>query len=191
MKLLIGGILGGVLLFIWGFLSWAVLPIHKSSIRQLPSEGVVIAALQSTVQLKGVYFFPAMPENKTDPAVQQQWEEKYRRGPVGMIFINPEGQNPVMPLQMASGLVISILSSFLVVWFLTRSTAYAGSYFARVAFCGMFGIFLVVASNLLMWNWFSEPNDWTLGLIIDNVIGWVLAGLGIAAFIKPPKPAAA
>jgi uncharacterized membrane protein YczE len=51
----------------------------------------------------------------------------------------------------------------------------------------MFGIFLVVASNLMMWNWFSEPNDWTVSLIIDNVVGFVLAGLGIAALIRAPK----
>ena len=189
MKIFFGGILGGVLLFVWGFLSWVILPIHKSSTHPLPNEDAIITALQSTVQYKGVFIFPSMSQSPSGSTAQAQWEAKYQHGPIGMIFYDPQGKNPFMPLQILNGLIIAMISSFLVVWFLTRSTAYTGSYFSRVAFCGMFGIFLVVAANLLMWNWFNEPNDWTIGLIIDDVIGWVLAGLGIAAFIKAPKPA--
>jgi hypothetical protein len=187
MKMLLAGIVGGVLLFVWGFLSWVILPIHKTSTHRLPNEETVVAVLRLTVPEKGVYLFPSMTESRSLSNPDKQWEEKYRQGPIGMIFFDPHGMAPFMPLQMINGLIIGMISSALVAWFLARSTAFTASYFTRVAYCGMFGVFLVVGGNLLMWNWFNEPNDWVFGLIIDNIIGWVLAGLAIAAFIKAPK----
>jgi hypothetical protein len=187
MKMILAGVVGGVVLFVWGFFSWVVLPIHKTTIHRFINEESVISVMRSEAPEKGVYFFPSMAQDRSNPVAEQQWEDKYRQGPIGMVMYDPVGQAPFTPLQMVNGLVIGFISSLLVAWFLTRSTALTSSYFARVAYCGMFGIFLVIASNLLMWNWFNEPSDWTIGLIVDNVIGWVLAGIGIAAFVKAPK----
>ncbi len=190
MKMLLAGISGGLILFFWGFLSWVVLHVHTASTRTLPNEDAVVATLQSSVHEKGVYLFPSMGETSADPAVQKQREDKYRRGPIGMIYYDPNGMEPFMPSRMVIGILIEIVASLIVAWFLARSTAFNSSYLARVAYCGMFGVFLVVAANLLTWNWFNEPNDWTTALIIDNVVGWILAGLAIAAFMKPLRATA-
>ncbi len=176
-------------MFVWGFLVWAVLPVHKDAIHVLPNEDAVVAALKQSNAGPGVYFFPAMPPSDATAEVRQAYEEKYRVGPVGMLSYNPAGLDPMMAKQFIYGFVIAFLSAALVAWFLTRSTAYAGTYVNRVAYCGMFGVFLTVASHLVTWNWLAEPNDWTVAWIIDSVAGWVVVGLVIAAIIKP-KPAA-
>ncbi len=189
MKTLIAGIVGGLILFVWGFLSWVILPIHSTSLHTLPNDDSIVTALQSMNLSKGVYPIPSRPQKDAPAEAQQSYEAKYRRGPVGMIFYDPAGMNPMMPGQMAFGLLLAILSSAMVAWFLARSTACAASYIARVAYCGMFGIFIAVASNLMMWNWFNEPNDWSYGLVVDSIVGWILVGLAIAALIKSPPPA--
>lgn len=188
MRTLIAGIVGGVILFIWGMLSWAVFSVHTSSVRALPNEDAVVGALQSSTLSKGVYFIPAMPQKGAAADAVKAYEEKFQRGPVGMVFYDPAGMNLMMPGQMLIGFLLTILSAAMVAWFLARSTAFAASYLARVAYCGMFGIFIVLASNLVEWNWLNEPNDWAYALVVDSIVGWILAGLGIAAIVKS-KPA--
>ena len=95
----------------------------------------------------------------------------------------------MMPMQMVVGFILNVLSATVVAWFLSRSTAAASSYITRVTYCGMFGIFLALSGYLVSWNWFNEPNDWTTGLIIDGLVAWLLAGVGIAAVTKKAVPA--
>jgi len=185
---IIGGLVGGIILFFWGFLAWTVLPIHTSSMRTIQNEDAVIDVLHQSLPAKGMYFFPGMSHanGAPSPETEKAWTEKYQRGPLAMVMYDPQGSNPMMPMQMVAGILLNVLSAFLVAWFLARSTAVASSYFSRVAYCGMFGVFLMLASQLISWNWLNQPNDWVVGLIIDDLAAWLLAGLGIAAVVKKP-----
>jgi hypothetical protein len=185
-KLLISAAVGGIVLFIWGWLAW-LLPIHTSSILTINNEDSVITPMQVNMEQRGVYVFPAMPTT-ADQAAKDEWTQKYQEGPTGMIIYNPEGSNPSNAGQMIIGLIISMISAFFVAWFLSRSTAAASSYIARVAYCGMLGIFVSVSVHMVNWNWMEYPPDYTVGWIIDTVIGWLVAGVAISAFIKIRKP---
>jgi hypothetical protein len=188
-KLLLGSLVGGIALFLWGWLSW-VIPIHTGSIHTISNEDTVMTAMQMNMEQRGVYIFPGMPTT-TDKAVVDEYSQKYKDGPVGMIIYDPEGSDPMSPAQMIIGFIISFLSAFFVAWFLSRSTAAASTYIARVAYCGMLGIFVSVSVHLVNWNWMGFPPDYTVGWIIDTIIGWLVAGLVISAIIKIRKPAEA
>ena len=188
-QLLLGALVGGIILFVWGWISWTILPIHASSIRNINNEEAVISAMHINMDQKGVYVFPAMPAVQ-DQTLQDEYLQKYQQGPVGMIIYDPEGSEPMMPNQMIVGLIISMIASYFAGWFLSRSTAVASSYFARVTYCGMLGVFVSLVSHLVNWNWMGYPLDYTTAWIMDAVIGWLLAGLGIAAIIKTPKATA-
>lgn len=187
---LIGGLVGGVILFLWGFLAWSVLMIHKDTLKNIPNEDIVMSALGGVIHEKGVYVFPGFPQENASTteeekaAAMSSWEQKYRRGPTGQVIYDPKGSDPIMMSQMITGLLLTILGSMLVAWFLQRSTAANASYLARVSFCGMFGIFLALGVHLVNWNWMGYPFNYTTSIIVDNVVGWVLAGLGIAAVVK-------
>lgn len=183
---IVGGLVGGCILFIWGAIAWTVLPLHQPSIRAIPDETAVMDAMRNSMKEKGMYEFPAMPEDQSDAAAQSAWEEKYRRGPVGMISYDPLGGDPMMPATFATGFVISFLSAAIAAWFLARSTASAGPYLSRVLFCGMLGIFISFGSHLLSWNWMNYPTDHTTAMVADTINGWLLAGLGIGAIVKSP-----
>ena len=92
--------------------------------------------------------------------------------------------SPMMPAQMVVGCIISLLSALLASWLLSRSTAVASSFISRVAFCGTLGIFLSVGTHLLNWNWMGYPLDYTTAMVADAVLGWLLAGVGIASVVK-------
>ena len=112
-----------------------------------------------------------------------------KRGPTGMLVYDPAGSDPLMTSQMAGGLILDIFSAMVVAWFLGRSTAMNSSYISRVAYCGMFAVFVSVFTHLMNWNWMGHTMEFTVGLIIDGIIGLLLAGLAIAAIVKTPKAA--
>ena len=186
-KSIIGGIVGGVILFIWSFLAWVIMPLHEPTLHQITNEDAAISALQSHLDKRAVYVFPKNPGMAADKAASEAWTEKVKRGPSGLIVYEPSGTNPMMPGQMLIGLILDILAAWVACWFLARSIALNAPYIARVAYCGMFGIFVSVFSHLMAWNWMGFPVDYTSAMIIDSMLSWVLAGLGIAAVVKAPK----
>ena len=105
-----------------------------------------------------------------------------------MLIYDPQGKDPMMPGEIISGLLISMLAASVATWLLSRSTAAATSYLVRVLFCGVLGILISFSTHLPLWNWMGYPLDFTTAMIADTIIGWLLAGLGIAAIIKMPRP---
>jgi hypothetical protein len=186
-KSVVGAIVGGVILFVWSYLAWVILPLHGPSLHQIANEEAAIQALQSHLDGKAVYSFPRNPGMSADKSAMDGWTEKVKRGPNGLIVYDPAGVNSMMPSQMLSGLILDILSAWMVVWFLARSIALNASYLARVAYCGMFGVFSSLFTHLMAWNWMGFPIDYTSSMIIDAIVSWLLAGLGIAAIVKSPR----
>ncbi len=185
-RTLLGGVLGGVILLVWGILAWMILPLHKDTVQNLPNEEAVVAALQGTPQ-QGVYGFPGRPGNTSDKAAMDAWTERYRRGPMGMVVYDPKGADPMMASSIVVGLLIYILAALVATWTYQRSTALTGTLFQRLSFFGMLGIFLALATYFANWNWMGFPLGFTTSMALDTIIGWLLAGWGISLVVKPPK----
>jgi len=190
-KILLGGIVGGFILWVWGFVAWVVLPIHLVSMRAVQEESGLVESLTRTLPEKGVYVIPWMPPETAGldsaelAAAANDYTEKLRSGPNAMIFFDPAGRDPFMTGQMITGLFIFIFTASIVSWFLSRSTAAAGSYLSGVVFCGVIGVLIAVGTHLSDWNWMGFPFNWSSGMMLDSVVGWLLAGLGISAVFRP------
>ncbi len=189
-QITIAGLVGGVILFIWSFMAWVILPINEPHLHQIANEDAVISTLQSQLTDHGVYALRKGPGMSGDKASMDMWQEKMRQGPTGLIIYNPQGTDPMMSSQMIIGFILDILSAGFIAWFLSRSTALTAPYFTRVMYCAMFGLFVSVFTHLMNWNWMGFPADFTHGLILDGILGCLLAGLGIGAIVKPPKETA-
>ncbi len=190
---LLGGVVGGVILFVWGALVWAVLPLHTHWMKTPANEDAVLAAMKSSLGETGVYYLPAMPpkDNKTPAeyeALQKEQQRKMEAGPAAMVVFQPAGMPAMSAFRIVFGLLISFLSAFLASWLLARSTAFSAGYIARVAFCGVLGVFIAAAIHLVNYNWMGYPGDYTVAMIVDTVGGWILAGLGIAAIVRYKEP---
>lgn len=189
-RIIPAGLAGGVILWIWGFVSWVMLPLHQSTLKPIPNEAEIVSSLQTSLGETGVYQFPAMPAEQPGMseeamgAAMENYLEKYHSGPLGLLFYDPHGRDPFMLWQMIAGLIIFMVSAGIVAWFLSRSTAAAGGYLSRVIYCGMIGVFLAIGTHLSEWNRMGFPSDWTTAQMIDSIIAWLLAGAGIAAIVK-------
>ena len=169
-KLALAALAGGMVLFAWGFAAWMLLPMRESTIKQLPNESAFVSSLQRANAPRGVYFFggPDRPP-----------------GPQGLLVYTPmtEAMNGG---QLARTFVFDVLSALAVAWLLSRAAAM--SFARRVLFVILAGgVLAAMIVDLPNWNWFAYPGHYTLMSALDRLIGWVLAGVALAAIVKPQQ----
>ena len=59
MRILLAGILGGIIMFVWTSIAHMALPLGEAGINEIPNESVVLSAMQSSIGEKtGLYVFP-------------------------------------------------------------------------------------------------------------------------------------
>ena len=91
MRILIGSIVGAVLLFLWGYVFWTILPFSMKVIKPLPNEDAVVAAMQASDAASGVYRIPGPPADAKDPAVMEAYAQEFGEGPLAMMYYRSGG----------------------------------------------------------------------------------------------------
>jgi hypothetical protein len=185
MRIVIAGIIGGVIMFFWGFVAHMFLPLGVIGLRTLPiaQQDAVLASAKSTMQEPGIYVVPGFEqmEDYNDEAKRKQYGERAARSPYAFIVYhptNPPGNavndmGPYLAKQFAN----NVVSAFLLALMLSLTTLAFGG---RVLLAGIGGLFAWVTIYLPLWNWYRFPSDFVLANGVTEVVGWTLAGLGIA-----------
>ena len=184
-RILVAAVLGTFAIYIWGWISWAVLPWHNTTMPELPNEDAVIGVLQSSITQTGVYQFPG--KMKTDEAA---WLEKFRRGPSGTLFYTAGGKNPMAADIFAVGFVLAFIQALLAAWLLSAAASKMAGYAKRVIFVTLLGVFAALVSHISAAHWMFFPAGYSHVMAIDLVVTWFLAGLVLAWRIKPEAAAA-
>ncbi len=61
MRILLAGILGGIVMFVWTSIAHMALPLGEAGINEIPNESAVLGAMQSSIGDKtGLYIFPGL-----------------------------------------------------------------------------------------------------------------------------------
>ena len=186
---MLGGVLGAVVLFLWGFLYWVVLSDTLLPYKHMADQAAVVEVLQENLTETGIYWFPMAqydPDATTDEkqAAKEASYERHRQGPLGGVIYHKVGREPMAPSALVKGFVINFVSALLASILLCSACARKG-YAKRVAFVLGLGLFIAVSVHLIAWNYMFSPMGFTLLKIGDSVVGWLLAGLVIAAVVKP------
>jgi hypothetical protein len=186
-KIILAGLTAGIAITIWQFAAWMFLPFHKDTIKVTPNEEAVAAVLSNSITEEGVYGLPNAPQQMDNKEAVKKWEDDFRRGPLATIYYRTRGDNPAMTSQFIIGFIIQIIAAMFAAWLLSRSTASTQSYISRVSYVGVLGIFASIVTHVSYWNWMYFPSRYTTAMMSDLIIGWIIGGLIIAAFIKPVK----
>ena len=187
-KIVLGGIVAGIVVFIWGAVSHMVLGLGEAGIKGLPNEEAVLSALRANVTEPGFYFFP-WGDMEGSKEQMDAWAEKYRTSPAGIMIYKPQGGEMMPPSMLITELVTNILAALIAAFLLSRALGGLGGLFGKAAFVSLFGLFAGVEIDLSYWNWYGFPTSYTVSYIVQHVVGWFLAGLVLALFFKKPAPA--
>ena len=186
-RTVVGGVMAGLVAFVWGGLSWSVLPFQTGKIRSMPDETAVAEFLAKTLPGPGVYQYPGDPDPATGDAGMQEAMRRYARGPVVPLLVFMPGPGSMdLAGSIGSGLSANIFAGLLLSAILAMASP--ARYWRRVGLVALIATFGVVISHVPYWVWGAFPGTYTLIVSIDAVIGWLLAGAVLARIVGPTIP---
>ena len=169
-------LLSAVIVFVASSIMHMVLPLHKNDYRKLPDEEKVMDALRSAGVTPGrMYHFPYIShkEMKSPEAV-----ERFKRGPIGGMFIRPTGV-PAMGKFLVQWFLYCIVVGIFVAY-LTGRTRAAGTPYLEVFRVAGASAFLAYSVALIQ-NAIWKGEDW--GVTFKHVIdGFIFALLTAGTF---------
>lgn len=185
-RILVAAALGAIVYYVWGMMAWMALPLHTPTVSGLPDEASITSLLKEQDLPTGVYTAP-MWETEADMGdPTSAFSKNHLAGPIYSIYYQRDGMVPMGPKVLLMGLLIDFVAALLVAMLLScAASGCCKSYGYRVGFVIGMGIFTALIGHVSYWNWMYFPLDYTIAFVIDNVVGWTLAGLVIAAIVKP------
>lgn len=191
LRILLAGILGGAIIFGWGATAHMVLQFD-APLKGISNEEAVMSTLRENIPEKGIYAFPYMDMSQPmSEEAQKNYNTKFRRGPSGLLIYTPHNEKDVMtPEQLGTEFGICVVLALLSAMLLAQAAPALPSYVLRLFFMLIIGLIAGISVPLRQLNWYEFPADFTRNAMADQVIGFVLAGILIAAIVRFRQPAA-
>lgn len=179
MRIVLAAFLGGLVLFFWGFVANMLLPLGMVGYEYPVAEDPVLAALQTNLPREGVYMVPGITEAQyADPAAAEAFAKKSAASPFAFIVYQPQGENAMeMMDELGLQLGSSVLAAGLMAWVLGLAPWGFGK---RVLVSTVLGVFAWVAVAVPLWTWYRFPADYIGGMLAQQFVGWLVAGIAIA-----------
>ena len=182
-KIVLGGLAGSLIIFVWGFLTWVVLQWRAPEFSRMQQEEVVMTALEQGAPSDGVYFVPWSMAGPGEDAAKVEAEamKKMTDRLFAFVVVKHHAGADMGPL-MLTHLLVQFLACALVMWLLLRSAFV--TFAARWYFVSMFGLAAGLACYGPELVWWHFPLAWTIGGIGEITVGFALAGLAMARIAK-------
>jgi hypothetical protein len=185
-RIIVAAILGGAAMFAWGAASHMVLQIGDLGMQGLPSETEILPAMKATIHERGFYVFPGFPEGELTDAQEEEWMDKYRAGPRGVLVYDPTGAEMMTPGQLGAEYASNALAALLAAIVLANVPGSRGK---RMLFGLLFGLVGWLSIDVSYWNWYGFPDLFATAQLIDQGVGWLLSGVVIALVLGRSQPA--
>lgn len=175
-KPIIGAIVGGIIVFLWQFLSWVPLNIHGTSQQYTANQDSILKTLQSQLASDGTYFLPSVPPGTSAEDAQKSYDAN--DGKPWAIVSYRKSMNTNMSMNMVRGLIVDIVAVMLLIWLLAKIPDINMS--TTVLSCivvGLVGYFTSEYANSIWFEYNTIPD------LIDAIVSWGLCGLWLGFWI--------
>jgi hypothetical protein len=180
MRVLVAGLIGGILMFLWGVVAHMALGLGNVGIKPPANESVVLSTLHEGLgDRAGVYILPYLePKKMGDAAEVIAYQQQAIRSPYAWVVYLPQGDDmtrmgPQIGRQWASDTLSALALAFVM--------GLAGlSFRRRLALAAVAVAFAWLSTMVPYWNWYRFPLDFTWAALIEQLIGWLIAGAAMA-----------
>jgi hypothetical protein len=177
----IGGFLGAIVFFMWGFIFWSLLPISSMIFDKVPEEEKLAGQLKQSISQAGTYFLPDPDLMVSNP---EEFARRHEAGPVATIFIDPQGLPVMPPSVFLLGFLNMLVSTLFMGCLLQKAAPVLKSYASRLGFVMTAGFIGIVLSDLGPPIWYSFPWSLWTATAIFHITGWLFVGLVLAKFVR-------
>ena len=181
----IGGIVGGLILFVCGYIFWAT-PLGEIPFSRAPDPQNAAVQLAMAQNLSptgtGAYVIPA--HSTAAGAVL------YGQGPIATVFFNTQGFSPDDMSMILPGLVMALIAGMLLAFGLAAVGGGGRS------FAGTARLVILISLGFTTWEYLASPIFhhagwlyWVYAFVAQS-LAWILAGLVVARWFLPRAAAA-
>jgi hypothetical protein len=181
MRVLMAGVLGAIAMFVASTVLHVATPLANTGVSRMSNEEVVLDAMKRGVEKPGLYIFPWVDPN--DPKMMEKSAALMKVNPSGMMIVQPSGgmfsMAPALGKEFVKELAQALIAAFLL------SLTALSAWFSRVGFVALMALFAELGTDTSYWIWYGFPANYTLAVIAIGLIQVIVAGLVIAAIVKP------
>jgi hypothetical protein len=181
----IGGVVGGLILFVCGFIFWAT-PLGEIPFSHAPDaqNAAVQLSLNQNLTPTGTGAYIVPNPHSADGAVL------YAQGPIATIFFNTDRYSPDDMTMLLPGAIMALIAGLLLA-FALAAVGGGGRSFAGTA-----RLVVLLSLAFTTWEYLASPifnhfgwRFWIYSFVAESV-SWIVAGLVIARWFLPGAPAA-
>jgi hypothetical protein len=176
-KIILGGIAGGFVLFVWSVIAHMP-PLGTAGERVVASarEPVVLTALGGSMPERAIYILPGTS------------------GPAAVVAFSPRPADRAwLGSSFATWISIEFLSDMAAGFFgalIAASLSSGLGFWQRAFLMATIGLVATIDIDGSYWNWYGFPTSYLLAQFVDHVGGWFLAGLVFSALRRDGETAA-
>lgn len=177
-KTIVGALVGGIILFLWQFLSWTVLDLHRPANDYTPKQDSVMGFLKTQFTENGGYYMPGLPKTAT-----MDDHEKFMKTMDGQPWARLEfhkSWHANMGMNMARGAIVDIIIVWLLCWIIGKmnNISFGKAFTASL----LTGIIVFLNSAYTQHIWFESFD--LMGHLTDSLASWGLCGLWLGWWMK-------
>ncbi|MEY4274572.1 MAG: hypothetical protein RL638_1520 [Bacteroidota bacterium] len=170
-KTLIGGIVGGLIIFFWQAFSQMAFNLHEPSQKYSPGQDSVLIALSKHLKEPGGYMLPRMKEMLSMEEMEK-FTKSIQGKPWAIVRYYPSNDTN-MSSNMIRGLIVNILLAMLLIWIIQQLKVPTKGLIFRLSLVVGFIAFTNVAYTEHIWY----PVFDIRASLIDALASWGLCGL--------------
>ena len=187
-RILLAAILGGLTLFVWMFVAHELLGLGEMGVGEIPNEAVVLSAMRGAIPEAGFYIFPGFglgpkPTSEQRNAAMPEFMKKFEQSPHGVLVYHPPSGPFHFGTLLGREFALNVLEALLAAILLWCAGG-GRNYGARVGIVIVAGVLAAISTNVEYWNWYEFPGNYVAGYMTTQIVGFVLAGFVVAAFVK-------
>lgn len=180
-KTFIGALVGGILIFIWQFLSWTMMQNHDKAMQYTPKQDSILSYLSSQFSSDGSYIMPRSAPGTSMEECKKQMQDRIGKPTAQVIYHTAMKDN--MMSNMVWNLLVNIIAVWLLCWILSGITMNS---FGKTFMASLFtGLIIFLQGPYVMHIWYGS-SDITAHLA-DYLVSWGLVGLWLGWLLNRKK----
>jgi len=167
-KLIIGAVVASIIMFVWQFMAWSIINLHRGNMQYTPNQDAIMEVLNNNLE-EGSYFIPNLPETATQEEHQAAMENSKGK-PWAQITYHKSWEMS-MGMNMFRGWAVDLITMLLFCWILMKIANL--NFKVTLLLSLSVGLIGYLSVNYLGSIWFETS---TLSALIDAIIQWGLIG---------------
>jgi hypothetical protein len=119
-KMIIGALVGGIILFVWQFLTWTVLNLHAAQQQYTPKQDSILTYLGTQFSEDGAYMLPTFAPGTSSDEMEKQMKASEGKPWAQIVYYTKMPGMNKMFMNMGRVLLVNVFIVWLLCWLLTR-----------------------------------------------------------------------